>query len=341
MRIGIIGATGLLGREIVAGLSTEADGRAETLGTDPPTLFATGRSAGETFEWAKDEELIVEAYGTESVRGLDVAVVAVPPEATPGIVQRLRELGVTTIDASSTVREAPLFFEEAARPPKLAGAAVVTLPSPEALAIARVLVGLEAFSPRAFKATILKAVSGAGEAGVTDLVEATGRLLNGQEPEPTALGHRRAFNVIPQAGGFSGAAADTERELALQAQLRSMLADTFSELPTGITTMGWGPWLYGDFLTLNVRLGGEVSLDLIRRALRSRPHVKVLDDPESAVYPTPALATGDDAVLVGRIRTDPTEPRGIQLVAAIDGARAAASHAIVALSAVVRARHTH
>jgi aspartate-semialdehyde dehydrogenase len=69
--------------------------------------------------------------------------------------------------------------------------------------------------------------------------------------------------------------------------------------------------------------------------------VKVLDDPATAVYPMPALATGDDALLVGRIRVDTLSSTGIRLVAAMDGARASASHAVAALEAVARARQAH
>ena len=77
MRIAVVGATGALGQELVTALAEEA-GAAEWGGLEPPVLLATKESAGETFPWVEDEELEVEAFSAEAVRGLDLAVLATP-----------------------------------------------------------------------------------------------------------------------------------------------------------------------------------------------------------------------------------------------------------------------
>ena len=336
MKVGIIGATGVLGREIVSAFSDSGDIRDEFLGNDPPLLLSSGQSAGETFQWLDDEELVVEVYSPDVVRGLDVALLAVPAPAVPAIAARLRELGITAVDASRTYRAtAPLFFDEAPRPANLTGAPLVALPSAESLALARILVALEAFEPLSVRATILKAASGAGQAGVTDLAEGTGRLLNGQEPENPVHGHRLAFNLIPQAGAFVG--ADAEAELELARDLTKLLGRPIGSA----ATVAWAPWFFGDFLSITLRFSALVDLASVRGRLSDRAHLKLVDDPASTVYPMPALATGDDAVLVGRLRADPLDSHAIQLVAVMDGARASAAHAVEAFCAVSRARHAH
>ncbi len=336
MRVGIIGATGVVGREVVAGLSEPGEARDETVGREPPSLFATEKSAGEAFAWGEDEELLVEAYTPESVRGLDVAVVAVPAAAAGPIVVRLRELGVVALDTSRFHRrQAPLFFDDNPRPLNLAGAPVVALPSAESLGLARIIAAFSSFRPSSVRATVLKAASGGGQGGVKDLVEATGRLLNGQEPESPLQGHRLAFNMVPQVGAFEG--PDSEAETDLAYDLRRMLG----EMPVAVSsTVAWGPWIYGDFLTVSVRLESEVPLQTLRDSVKGK-HLKLVDQPGLGVYPMPLLATGDDALLVGRLRMDKTDRRELHLVAAMDGARASAAHAIEALRTVVRARQVH
>ena len=336
MKVGIIGATGVLGREIVSAFLDSNELRQEMIGATPPLLLSTGQSVGETFQWVEDEELIVELYSPEAARGLDVALLAIPAASVAPIAGRLRELGITTIDASSAFRSsAPLFFDEASKPVNLSGAALVALPSPESLALARVLRALEPFEPVGVRATILKAASGAGQAGVNDLAEGTGRLLNGQEPENPLHGHRLAFNLIPQAGAFVG--AETQSEVDLANDLPRLLGHSLATT----ATIGWGPWFFGDFFSLSLRFAATVDAESIRGRLSDRPHLKVVDDVTNLVYPMPSLATGDDAVLVGRLRPDPLDRQGFQLVAAMDGARAAAAHAVEAFWAVARARRAH
>ena len=280
--------------------------------------------------------MTIEAYSADGMRGLDAAIVAVPADATIAIVARLRELGVPTIDTSTTSRAtAPLYFDQSPHPPNLTGVPVVALPSPEALAFARILMALEPFSPSGARATILKAASAAGEIGIKDLAESTGRLLNGQEPETPIHGHRLAFNVVPQVGPFTG--AETASELEFARDVGRLLG---RELPVDVT-LGSGGWFYGDFISAGVSFEAKVQIDAVRKALSGRALMKLLDDPGSTVYPMPALVTGDDALHIGRLRADPTDARSVQFVGAIDGARATAALAISALAAVLRARRAH
>ena len=245
-------------------------------------------------------------------------------------------VGQRAIDASRTNRaQAPLFFDEAPRPANLVSASLIAMPSPESLALARLIVALDSLAPLTLRVTVLRAASVAGSAGLADLAVGTGKLLNGNEPETPLHGHRLAFNLVPQAGPFSG--ADSEAELDLARDLPALTGRSISVA----ATVAWAPWFYGDTFSLTVHFDREISVEAATKLLRERAHVKVLDDPAMSVYPMPSLATGDDAVLVGRIRRDPLDPRGLQMLAVQDGTRAAASHALAALRAVSRLRQLH
>ena len=335
MKVGIIGATGAPGpgdRVRLPGLNELRD---ELLGNTVPLLLSTGAARRRPFSGWKTK-----SWSSRSIRQTPCAGSTWPSSRFPpprfadrGPPSRARHHRHRPSSASRAT--APLFFDEATKPVNLAGAPLVALPSPESLAIARVLVALAPFEPRGVRATVLKAASGGGQAGVNNLAEGTGRLLNGQEPGNPLHGHRLAFNLIPQAGAFVG--ADTQSELNLASNLPKLLGHPIATT----ATVGWGPWFFGDFFSLSLQLASPVDAESIRGRLSDRPHLKVVDEVASLIYPMPSLATGDDAVLVGRLRPDPLDRQGFQLVAVMDGARASAAHAVEAFWAVTRARRAH
>ena len=59
--------------------------------------------------------------------------------------------------------------------------------------------------------------------------------------------------------------------------------------------------------------------------LRGAPGVRVVDDPARGEYPTPLDAEGQDLVLVGRIRRDPTVPHGLAMWVVADNLRKGAA----------------
>lgn len=336
MRIAVIGATGVVGQEIVAELQSLAQSDASPF--EIPDLFASGQSAGEVVPWVEDEELVVEKYDGEAVRGVEAAIVAVPAEASPAIVTRLRQLGATVIDLSRAHRDqAPLYFDGALTPAgaSLSSQTLIALPSPEALMLARIVKPLSMLNPQWARVTLMRAASGAGQVGVKELAESTASLLNGQEPENPILGHRLAFNAIPQAGAFSG--ESTAIELDLQREAQALVGGSFGVACTAV----WAPWFFSHCEVISLRLAGAVRLDEVRELLRKAPNVKLVDDPSQQIYPMPSLSTGDDAVLVGRLRLDPLDNQVVQLFATMDNARASAAHAVDALQNVARAKGAH
>ena len=67
--------------------------------------------------------------------------------------------------------------------------------------------------------------------------------------------------------------------------------------------------------------------------------MKVLDDLAQHIYPMPLLAAGDDATLVGRIRTDLTNPNGLELFIVADNLRKGAATNAVQIAQVLAEMH--
>ena len=65
----------------------------------------------------------------------------------------------------------------------------------------------------------------------------------------------------------------------------------------------------------------------MRAILEKAPGVKIVDDVEPSTFPMPSLATGQDEVLVGRIRQDQSreDGRGIEIFVAGDQIRKGAA----------------
>src|SRR5665811_353454 len=107
-RVGVLGATGLVGTTILGLLADRDFPAAEVI------PFASARSAGKAIEWG-GEELEVRALSEESIQGLDLVLSsaggAVSAEWTPKLV----EAGAVVVDNTSHYRmhdEVPLVVAE-------------------------------------------------------------------------------------------------------------------------------------------------------------------------------------------------------------------------------------
>lgn len=322
LQIAVVGATGVVGREILAALQDRGH-PGERI-----TALASERSEGEELEYL-DETLEVEKASAESFRGIGLALFAVPPAVAQGLAPAAQAAGAWVVDVSPSFRlreGTPLVLpgvNDAVLRAPFTGR-IVSCPSP---VITGLLTALEPLRTRMgveqVQVTALLGASHHGKSGVDALEKQTADLLSGREPEPGQFPHRLAFNVIPQVGDFTG--EWTAEESAWPAEAARV--------------WGWGPKVsgtalqvptfYGVALVVTARLGAPASAAQVRDAMRANPRLKVLDEPGEKVYPMPMLVTADPAVHVGRIRQLPEAPEWVTFVAALDNTgRGAALNAV-------------
>jgi aspartate-semialdehyde dehydrogenase len=164
--------------------------------------------------------------------------------------------------------------------------------------------------------------------------------MNGREPGPaSAFPHRIAFNLFPQVGPFgpNGDGGASGEEQKLVRETRAILGAP--ALPIQVTAVRV-PVFYGHSLAVNLRTERPLSAAAARDALRAGTGTKVLDDPANAIYPMPMLAVNDDAVHVGRIREDATQPNGLDLFAAGDNLRVGGATNLVRLALLLAEKHS-
>ena len=95
------------------------------------------------------------------------------------------------------------------------------------------------------------------------------------------------------------------------------------------------PVLGGHSESINVELEQDFSLEDIRKIWSETPGVTVQDDPSRNIYPMPLYSLGKDDVFVGRLRKDPSVPRGLNFWCVSDNIRKGAATNTVQIAEVL------
>ncbi len=324
-RIGIVGATGLVGqamREILDERSFAASA---------VRFFASSRSAGQRLPW-RGRELLVEDAGNADYAGLDIVLFSAGASTSRELAPKVAASGAIVIDNSSAWRmdpDVPLVVSEV-NPHALRSIPkrIVANPNCTTMAAMPVLKPLhvEAGLTRLIASTY-QAVSGGGAAGIAELESQIREVGNESArlarrgdalplPRPRKFAAPIAFNVLPFAGAYAGEQGWTDEELKLRNETRKILE--IPDLPVAGTCVRV-PVYTGHSLSINAEFARDLSVERAMEILRQSPGVVVVD------VPTPLMAAGQDPSYVGRIRRDPTVPHGLVLFVSNDNLRKGAA----------------
>jgi aspartate-semialdehyde dehydrogenase len=338
VNIGIVGATGLVGRA-VREILEQRDFNAATI-----RYFASARSAGGTLPW-RGVDIVVEDAATANFANLDIAIFSAGATASRALAPKVAAAGALVIDNSSAWRmdpDVPLVVSEV-NPHALKSIpkGIVANPNCTTMAAMPVLKPLhvEAGLIRLVASTY-QAVSGAGVAGVAELetqiralAEHSAALaVDGQAltmPAPKKFSAPIAFNVLPYAGSYSGDDGWTDEELKFRNESRKIL--DIPTLPVAGTCVRV-PVYTGHSLSINAEFARPISVSRATELLREAPGVVVAD------VPTPLMAAGKDPSYVGRIRRDPTVPYGLVFFVSNDNLRKGAALNAVQIAELLAAR---
>lgn len=334
LTLAILGATGAVGRALVQVLE-ERDLPVAAL-----RLLARKDSAGEEIDF-RGETLEVEEASPRALRGADLCFLAVPAAAAREWAPRARAEGCrAVIDASAAFRSDPDVPLLAANvnPQALAGLGergIAAGPEAAALLLATALEPLrKAAGLERVAAVTLHAASGSGDPAVRELEAEVADLMNGREPDPPIESpHRVAFNLVPHVGGF-GPGGRTDEEARTAAEVERILGEPGLRLSVASVR---APVFFAHTQLVWLRTRRRLPVEEARDALRNGPGLKLLDDPAERVYPMPMLAVGDDAVLAGRVREDPSQENGLEILVCGDNLRAGAAN-LVAVARLVLER---
>lgn len=318
MRIGVVGATGVVGLQLVKMLEEVA------LPVSEVRLFATAGSAGRRIPFA-GESLTVEEVSANSLSEVDLAFFAVGTDASRQLAPAAVKAGTVAIDKSNAFRmdpQVPLVVPGVN--PHAAREHNGIIASPNCSTIQMVL----ALKPLDDLATITRvtvtsfqSVSGSGRAAMEELERGSRQFLDGDHDLPRVYPHPIAFNLLPHIDDFDSSGY-TGEEQKLRRETRKIMGKPHLNISATCVRV---PVFVGHSESVLIETEQPLSPQRAREALEQAVRVRVVDRPEINRYPMPRDVDGLDQVLVGRIREDLSSPQGLWLWVVADNLRIGAA----------------
>lgn len=306
INIGILGATGVVGREMLRVLEERHFPVASL------RLLASARSAGGTVPFA-GEQLTVEETSNNAFGGLDLVLGAADSRVALRFASAIVRAGAVFIDNSSAFRlreDVPLVVPEINAQDVHGHSGIVANPNCTTIITLTAIAALARESPvEHMVVSSYQAVSGAGRGGMEELNAQLRAHAAGDTLESRVFPCPIACNVIPMIGGDAGHGY-TGEEMKLQNEGRKIL-----HLPhlTASCTCVRVPVLRSHSVSVALRTRERIDVQRARDLLAVAPGCRLVDDLSARRFPTPLDASGQDSVLVGRVREDLGDERGLLL----------------------------
>ena len=327
-KIGILGATGAVGQEMMKILEERNFPVAEL------RPIASARSAGKKLAF-KGGEVEVVAVSEEAFAGLDVVLGAAENDIAEQYAEAIVKAGAVFVDNSSAFRlreDVPLVVPEINPEDVKWHKGIISNPNCTTIISMVAINALNQISPiEAIIASSYQAVSGAGAEGPKELMAEVDALAKGEKYEPKVFQYQIAYNVIPQIGGeaFEGY---TSEEMKMQNEGRKILH--LPELKVSCTCVRV-PVVRSHSVSIVVRTKEKISVEAAKEAIAKAKGCKLVDDLGAKRYPMPLETSDQDIVFVGRIREDITDERGLNLWCCGDQVRKGAATNTVQIAELV------
>jgi len=329
-RVAVVGATGNVGREMMAIL--------EELEFPVDEIYAVASRKSIGIEVSFGEKILkcqdLEQFDFSKV---DIVLMSAGGDVSKAWSEKIGAQGPVVIDNSSAWRmhpDVPLIVPEV-NPDAVEGFRKKNIIANPNCSTAQLVVALkplhdEARIKRVVVATY-QSVSGAGKAGMDELWDQTKALYGLGDATPKKFPKQIAFNAIPQIDVFLPDGS-TKEEWKMTAETRKILDPKIDLVATCVRV----PVFVGHSESVNIEFHSPLDEDEAREILRESPGVVVIDKREPGGYITPVECAGEYPVYVSRIRKDPTVEHGLALWCVADNLRKGA-----ALNAVQIAQLLH
>ncbi|MDP9022856.1 MAG: aspartate-semialdehyde dehydrogenase [Actinomycetota bacterium] len=315
MRLAIVGATGAVGEEMRRLLFE----RAFPIDGDP-VMVASERSAGRRIPYG-DHDVQVVTLAPEVFDRVDLALFSAGSDVSREWAPIAAARGATVVDNSSAWRgdpDVPLVVSEV-NPHALTTRPIGIVANPNCTTMVLTVAVKplhDAFGLTAMVATSYQSASGAGQKGITELIDQTRKLVEDPDMlrrggadaatsvQPEQFSKAIAFNVLAHCGSFTDERY-TDEEWKLVNESRKILElPTLQVSPTCVRV----PVVVGHSIAARLTFEREPTVADALAAVDAAPGLVVEDGTgqggEPLAYPTPLESAGRDEVFVGRVRRD-------------------------------------
>lgn len=304
--VGILGATGAVGQEIIRLLHEREFPFAEL------RLLASARSAGKEQSYG-DKTWTIQEATAESFEGLDVCIFSAGASQSKLFADEAVKRGCIVIDNSSAFRmdeDVPLVVPEINPEATFEHKGIIANPNCSTIITLMGLYPLhKAFGLKSIIASTYQAVSGSGAGGIIELEKQVKALVEGREVEKVVYPHQIAFNVLPHVDQFFDDGY-TKEEMKMLNEGRKIM--DLQDLKVTCTCVRV-PVYRAHSISVSAAFEKPVSVEAAREAVASFEGVELVDDPANLKYPMPLDYSEVVNCGVGRIRKDSVFDNGLAL----------------------------
>ncbi len=301
LRVAIIGATGAVGREMIKDLEDSSVKNVEV------GLFASARSAGQTFRW-RNKEIEVQEYTESTFKDYHYALMSAGSAFSKQHAMSISDKGTWVIDNSSAWRmhdSVPLVVPEV-NGPVLDGLGnhvptkIIANPNCSTIQMVLPLKVLDELSPiKMVQVATYQSVSGAGQEAIDEMRELARQEIDDSISEPLkGKFNSRAFNCIPAIDKLAESRHSFEEEKMVRETQKILGRSDFPVLATTVRVPVFR--CHGE--AVSVQLTNKVTRDQVVKAMRDCGFLEVDDNNQYETLPTPRRVQGEKGVWVSRLR---------------------------------------
>lgn len=297
--LGVVGATGAVGQEALVLLEERG------IGADRIRAFASERSAGPRLPYG-DSSVVIQATGPDSLCACDALIFASTAEVAHEHARRLAASGRWVVDNSAAFRmdpAVPLVIPELNAHQLDGPSRLVANPNCSTVLLLMAIAPLRELGEiRHLTVSTYQAVSGAGLAAIAELRTQCAAVLAGQRSVPEVFPEPCAFNVFPHESAIDPLDGNNGEEQKIVRESRRILGlPDLSIFATCVRV----PIERAHSQAIVIEFDRAPALASVLSALAAAPGVRL----GASGSVTPLRASGQDAVLVGRVRVDEASRR--------------------------------
>jgi aspartate-semialdehyde dehydrogenase len=311
--VAVVGATGAVGVELMRCLEERKFPLSNL------RLFASARSAGKTLPF-RGKPVVVEELTEDSFRGVNIALFSAGGSQSKRFAPAAVRHGAVVVDNSSAFRMdagVPLVVPEINPQALREHQGIIANPNCSTIISITPLWPIHQVNRiQRMIISTYQAASGAGAAAMEELRESTRAYLEGREYKNTVLPHPYAFNLFSHNSKMDPENGYNEEEIKVMRETHKIYGDSSIRIAATCVRV---PVLRAHSIAINFECERPITPAQVRDIMQTAPGVKLVDDLERNYYPMPKDASGQDPILVGRIRKDLSDPSGRSIALFVAG----------------------
>ncbi|TAH25190.1 MAG: aspartate-semialdehyde dehydrogenase [Cytophagales bacterium] len=325
MKLAVVGATGLVGGEILKVLEER------NLPISELIPVASERSVGNEISFKGKKYKVVSVETAIAMRP-EIAIFSAGGSTSLELAPKFAAAGTTVIDNSSAWRMDPtkkLVVPEINAHTLTKSDKIIANPNCSTIQMVLALNPLHLkYKIKRIVVSTYQSVTGTGKKAVDQLMNER----NGVEG-PMAYAYKIDLNVIPHIDVFLDNGYTKEEMKMVHETKKIMMDDTITVSPTAVRI----PVMGGHSEAVNVEFENEYDLEEVKQIMANTEGIILVDDVKNLQYPMPKDAHGKDEVLVGRLRRDETQAKTLNMWIVADNLRkGAATNAIQIAEYVIK-----